>query len=158
MALPSSLTDDCLLASTWDYAGTTRHATPRRKTPTTSIQHLWRKHRSTARGTSLKRHCLNILRQPREYVSASLRLQVFHHHLRLHLPEPRVPAITPTSPQASTPSNDLRDGWCGILAQGDGLVTQTTSQAPVTSALRTKLRASRTLVTTPNSNSNSSQD
>jgi hypothetical protein len=42
MALPSSLMDDCLLAATWDYAGTTRHATPRRRTPSTNFQHLWR--------------------------------------------------------------------------------------------------------------------
>jgi hypothetical protein len=39
---PSSLTDDCLLASTWDHAGTTRHPTPRQRTPTTSFKHLWR--------------------------------------------------------------------------------------------------------------------
>jgi hypothetical protein len=39
--LPSSLTDDCLLAPIWDDAGTTRHATPRRRTPTTNFQHLW---------------------------------------------------------------------------------------------------------------------
>jgi hypothetical protein len=36
---------------------------------------------------------------------------------------------------------------CGILAQGDGLVTLTTSQAPVTSSPRKKLRASRTIAT-----------
>jgi hypothetical protein len=39
---PSSLTDDCLLASTWDYAETTRHATPCRRTQTTSFKYLWR--------------------------------------------------------------------------------------------------------------------
>jgi hypothetical protein len=59
MALSSSLTADCLLASTWDYAGTTRHPTPLRRTSTTSFQHLWRKHRSTTRETSPRRHYLN---------------------------------------------------------------------------------------------------
>jgi hypothetical protein len=61
-------------------------------------------------GAIVSTYCDPPAGQPRPYVSASLRLQVFHHHLRLHLPETQVPAITSTSPQASTPSNNLREG------------------------------------------------
>jgi hypothetical protein len=39
--------------------------------------------------------------QPRPHVSAPLRPQVFHYHLRLHLPEPCFPVITSNSPQVS---------------------------------------------------------
>jgi hypothetical protein len=42
MAPPTSLTDGCLLASIWDDAGTTRHATPHRRTPATNFEHLGR--------------------------------------------------------------------------------------------------------------------
>jgi hypothetical protein len=123
MALPSSLTDDCLLASTWDYAGTTRHATPRRRTPTTSFQHLWCKHRSTARETSPRHHCLNTPWHACRTTSTV--------HFNLFTPasvppssssplnRPRIPAITSTSAQASTPSNNLRGECCGILSHGD---------------------------------------
>jgi hypothetical protein len=57
---------------------------------------------------------------------------------------PRVPVATYASPHASTPTQHSPRGWCGNLAQGHGLVTLT-SQAPVTSGPRTKLRASRTI-------------
>jgi hypothetical protein len=60
-ALPSLHTVDCLLVSTWDYAGNTRHATPRPRTPTTIFQNLGVKHRSTAQETSPRHHCLRTL-------------------------------------------------------------------------------------------------
>jgi hypothetical protein len=85
----SSLTDDCLLASTWDYAGTTRHAIPRRRTPTTSFQHLWRKHRSTAREASPRRHCLNIM-WPACWTTSTIRLSLFT--------PPSVPSSSSPSP------------------------------------------------------------
>jgi hypothetical protein len=52
IALSSSLTDDCLLVLTWDYARTTRHATPRRRTPTKNFQHLW--HQTSLYGSGNK--------------------------------------------------------------------------------------------------------
>jgi hypothetical protein len=60
-ALSSPLTDDCLLASTWDYAGTTCHTTliagNRQQTSNTySI-----KHRSRVRETNFRHHHLHIL-------------------------------------------------------------------------------------------------
>jgi hypothetical protein len=84
-------------------------------------------------------------RQPRPYISAPLRFQVFHHHLRLHRPDHAFRSPPTLSHMLQRLRNNLRGGWCGNLAQGDGLVTLTTSQAPVTSAPRTHLRGSRTI-------------
>jgi hypothetical protein len=147
-ALSSSLTDDCLLASTWDYAGNTRHATPRLRTPTPRFQHLWLKRRSTARGTSPRRHCLNTLRHACRTTS-TVRFMPF---TPLCVPSsspspstrPRVPVATYASPHALTPTQQSPREWCGNLAQLEGLVTLT-SQSPVTSSPRKKLRASRTI-------------
>jgi hypothetical protein len=113
MALPSSLKDDFLLASTWDYAGTTRHATPRRRTPTTSFQHLWHKHRSTARETSPRRHCVNTP----WHVCRTTSTVRFSFFTPPSVPpsssspiRPRVPVATYASPHASTPTQQSRKG------------------------------------------------
>jgi hypothetical protein len=118
MTLSSSLTDDCLLASTWDYAGITRHATPRRRTPTPSFQHLWRKHRSTARGTSPRRHCLNTLR-PACRTTSTVRFSLFTPPSAppsspSPSTRPGVPVDTYASPHASTP---MQQSPRGVVSQ-----------------------------------------
>jgi hypothetical protein len=66
-------------------------------------------------GTIISTYCDTPAGQPRPYISASLRLQVFHHYLRLHRPDHafRSPPTLPRTLQ------HLRNN----LAQGDGLVT-----------------------------------
>jgi hypothetical protein len=101
MALPSSLTDDCLLASTWNYDGTTRHATLRRRTPTMNFQHLRRqtqlygsrnKSQAPLSPHTVTRLPDNLARtfQPLYTSKCSI------HHL--------LPVISSTSPHASTPT------------------------------------------------------
>jgi hypothetical protein len=81
-ALPSPPTDDCLLASTWDYAGTTRHATPslqdtNDKLPTLMASNIALWLEKQVPGTIVSAYCDTSAGQPRPYVSASLSPQVF---------------------------------------------------------------------------------
>jgi hypothetical protein len=119
----SSLTDDCLLASTWNYAGTTRHATPRRRTTTTNFQHLWRQ--TSLYGSRNKSQTPSsphpVTRLPDNLDRTFKPLyasKCSSHHRRLHLPKPRVPVITSPSPHASTPKQQSPRGVVWKLPHG----------------------------------------
>jgi hypothetical protein len=157
IALSSSLTDECLLASTWDYAGTTWHATSRRRTPTTNFQHLWRQHRSTARGISPRRHCFNILR-PACRTTSTVGFPFF-----------TPPSLPPSSPSLST--RNTRPGHHVHFSAGFQPKQQSPRgrdvgerphssfpPAPTQPGESRRSYTSRIIVTTPSDSSNSSRD
>jgi hypothetical protein len=108
--LPSPLMDGCLLASTWDYAGThivicsgSRHTTPHHRTPTINFQHLWcqtslygSRNKFQAPQSPHTVTCLldNLNRTFQPLYASKCSSQ---HHCRLHLLELYVPVITSTS-------------------------------------------------------------
>jgi hypothetical protein len=132
-ALPSPHTDDCLLAATWDYDGTTRHATPRRRTPTTNFQHLCRQtslygsrdkfqapsspHIATRLPDNLDRTFQHL------YVS-----KCSNHPRRLHLPEPRVPVVTYAS---TLKQQSPRGGGGGDVGASHKAVLRRTTGLPL---------------------------
>jgi hypothetical protein len=122
-ALPSPHTDDCLLASTWGYAGNTCiaicsgscHTAPHRRTPTSNFQHLW--HQTSLYGSRNKFQappsphtvtCVpdNLDRTFQPLYASKCSSQ---HHC-LQLPEIRVAVIMSTSLSASTPKQPSLQG------------------------------------------------
>jgi hypothetical protein len=108
------------------------------------------KHRSTVRETSPRRHCLNALQHACRTTS-TVRFSFFTPPSVLVIISVSIDPTTRSGGHLCFPAYfntfatmSTRE-WCGNLAQGDGLVTLTTSQAPVTPGPRTKLHASGTL-------------